>query len=65
MMFVGIKNIYYVTIFAAMPKCPICNAELIEHNESHLRCEECQELIPRVYAKDSKIPCCDPLNKCG
>lgn len=48
-----------------MSRCPICNGELNERDDSYFRGGECQELIPRVYAKKSEKPCCDPLKKCG
>jgi uncharacterized Zn ribbon protein len=47
-----------------MLKCPICNAELSEKDKDNLMCSECGEEIPKIYAKESKIPCCDPLNSC-
>ncbi|MEE9151789.1 MAG: hypothetical protein V3U20_08170 [Thermoplasmata archaeon] len=47
-----------------MPRCPICNEELVEHDDDNWICNECGETIPKKFAKESKIPCCDPLNKC-
>jgi tRNA(Ile2) C34 agmatinyltransferase TiaS len=47
-----------------MPKCPICRGDLKDLDENNWQCSDCGETIPRKYALDSKIPCCDPLNPC-
>ena len=47
-----------------MPNCPICGEELKEQDNENWKCIGCSELIPKKYAKESKIPCCDPLNPC-
>ncbi|UCG70730.1 MAG: hypothetical protein JSV09_06930 [Thermoplasmata archaeon] len=47
-----------------MPKCPICNEELKEQDHENWICCECNETIPKEFAKESKIQCCDPFNNC-
>ncbi|UCE37505.1 MAG: hypothetical protein JSW00_18955 [Thermoplasmata archaeon] len=47
-----------------MPKCPICNEELVLHDENNMLCKGCGETIPKDFVKESKVPCCNPLYKC-
>ena len=47
-----------------MAKCPICSEKLNEHDDNNWICNECDEMVPKEFAKESKIPCCDPFTKC-
>jgi transcription initiation factor IIE alpha subunit len=52
------------SITSNMLKCPICNEELKEYDNENYICQACEETIPKKFASESKIPCCDPLNPC-
>ncbi|UCF07728.1 MAG: hypothetical protein JSW28_08820 [Thermoplasmata archaeon] len=47
-----------------MPRCPLCGQEVTIRSDGDFICAECDEVIPKDFAVESKVPCCDPSHKC-